>query len=49
VDVYDALTSDRPYRLAWNKEKALEYVQSQAGKYFDPNVAEKFIEMIKKD
>ena len=49
VDVYDAVTSDRPYRVAWTKEKALEYIQSQAGKYFDPNVAQKFIEMIKKD
>ena len=49
VDVYDAVTSDRPYRVAWTKEKALEYIQSQAGKYFDPNVAQKFIEMIKTD
>ncbi len=49
VDVYDAVTSDRPYRVAWTKEKALDYIQSQAGKYFDPNVAQKFVEMIKKD
>jgi len=49
VDVYDAVTSDRPYRVAWTEEKALEYIQSQAGKYFDPNVAQKFIEMINKD
>ena len=49
VDVYDAVTSDRPYRVAWTKEKALEYIQSEAGKYFDPNVVQKFIEMIKKD
>ncbi len=30
VDVYDALTSDRPYRLAWTKEKAIEHIQSEA-------------------
>jgi PAS domain S-box-containing protein len=49
VDVYDALTSDRPYRLAWTKEKALEHIQSEAGKYFDPNVVQEFVEVIKKD
>jgi PAS domain S-box-containing protein len=36
VDVWDALTSDRPYRKAWPKEKVLEYIQEQSGKHFDP-------------
>ncbi len=49
VDVYDALTSDRPYRQAWTKEKAIEHIQSEAGKYFDPNVVQEFVEVIKKD
>jgi len=35
VDVWDALTSDRPYRKAWKKENALEYIREQAGKHFD--------------
>ena len=38
VDVWDALTSDRPYRKAWPKEKTIEYIKSQAGKHFDPQV-----------
>jgi len=49
VDVYDALTSDRPYRRAWTKEKALEHIQSEAGTYFDPNVVQEFIEVINRD
>jgi PAS domain S-box-containing protein len=47
VDVWDALTSDRPYRSAWSQEKALEYIQEQSGKHFDPQVVEVFIKNIK--
>jgi HD-GYP domain-containing protein (c-di-GMP phosphodiesterase class II) len=36
VDVWDALTSDRPYRSAWTAEKAREYIRDQAGSHFDP-------------
>jgi len=43
ADVYDALTSDRPYRKAWPEKKALEYIQEQAGSHFDPQVAEVFL------
>ncbi len=42
VDVWDALTSDRPYRKAWSKEKAIEYIKSEAGTYFDPQVVNAF-------
>lgn len=42
VDVYDALTSDRPYRRAWTREKALEEIRFQSGKHFDPRVVEAF-------
>jgi putative two-component system response regulator len=45
VDVWDALTSDRPYRAAWTKEKALEYIQTQAGTHFDPSVVELFLKL----
>ena len=38
VDVWDALCSDRPYRKAWSKEKALEYIDSLSGTHFDPKV-----------
>lgn len=46
VDVWDALTSNRPYREAWSKEKALQYIQEQAGKHFDPKVVAVFIREI---
>lgn len=48
IDVYDALTSDRPYRKAWPKEKALAYIKEQSGKHFDPDLVEKFIDLINK-
>ncbi len=38
VDVWDALTSDRPYRPAWPEAKARAYIQEQSGKHFDPEV-----------
>ncbi len=44
VDVYDALISDRPYRKAWPKDKALEYIIQESGKQFDPDVIEVFTE-----
>ncbi|MFN3372877.1 MAG: PAS domain S-box protein, partial [Chloroflexus sp.] len=43
VDVYDALTSDRPYRAAWPPERALAYIREQAGRHFDPQVVEVFL------
>ena len=36
LDVYDALTSDRPYRPAWSREKAREYIRERGGQDFDP-------------
>ena len=46
VDVWDAVTSDRPYRPAWTREQALEYIREQSGKYFDPKVVETFFKLI---
>ncbi len=46
VDVFDALTSDRPYRTAWSRSKVIEYLQKQAGRYFDPQVVKLFLEII---
>ena len=48
VDVWDALSSDRPYRPAWNPESVIRYVKEQAGKQFDPEVVEKFFILIAK-
>ena len=46
VDVYDALTSDRPYRKAWSREKTIEYIIEQSGKHFDPHVVDMFMKLI---
>jgi PAS domain S-box-containing protein len=43
VDVWDALTSDRPYRKAWTQGKAREYLQEQSGSHFDPEIVTKFL------
>ena len=45
VDVYDALTSDRPYHEAIARDVALEHIQAQAGTAFDPDVVRVFKEM----
>ena len=49
VDVWDAITSDRPYRKAWTQEKAMEYIRSLAGTHFDPAVVERFVELKQKE
>ena len=46
VDVWDALTSDRPYRQAWEREKVLAYIKEESGKHFDPKVVEAFLQLI---
>jgi PAS domain S-box-containing protein len=46
VDVWDALLSDRPYRSAWPKEQALDYIKEQSGKHFDPQIVEIFLRML---
>lgn len=46
VDVWDAVTSNRPYRPAWTEEQALEYVRGQSGSHFDPQAVELFLRMI---
>jgi putative nucleotidyltransferase with HDIG domain len=44
IDVYDALTSDPPYRAAWSPHDALEHIRHRAGSDFDPAVVEVFAE-----
>ena len=46
VDVYDALTTDRPYRKAWSKEQTLGYIREQSGKHFSPIAVRAFLEMM---
>ncbi len=45
IDVYDALSSDRPYRKAWAPDKVVTYIREQAGKHFDPTAAAQFLAM----
>jgi PAS domain S-box-containing protein len=46
TDVWDALTSDRPYRPAWSTQDAYNYIAEQAGKYFDPEITEAFFMLV---
>jgi putative nucleotidyltransferase with HDIG domain len=48
VDVWDAITTDRPYRKGWPRKKALKYIREQSGKYFDPQLVEIFLEEMEK-
>ena len=47
IDVYDALTSDRPYRKAWPEAKVKLYLREQAGQHFDPAAVEALFSMLK--
>ncbi len=49
ADVYQALTSDRPYRKAYTKEKAIKILKEGAGSHFDPHLVEVFINFLKKE
>ena len=46
ADVWDALTSDRPYRPAWTQEDALIFIREQSGSHFDPQVVDLFFRVI---
>lgn len=46
IDVYDALTSDRPYRAAWPVEKAVAYLREEAGRHFDPFAVNAFLRLL---
>ena len=47
VDVWDALTSDRPYRPAWTEEKVREHILASSGTHFDPQVVDLFMQLPK--
>jgi len=49
VDVWDALTSDRPYRAAWSKEEVTEHIQSLSGTHFEPKAVELFLKVMSTD
>jgi len=43
ADVFDALTSERPYKKAWSYEDAMQYLKDQSSKHFDPKFIEIFL------
>ena len=49
VDVWDALVSDRPYRLAWPQARVLEHLHSLAGTHFDPALVPIFLRLLQAD
>jgi HD-GYP domain-containing protein (c-di-GMP phosphodiesterase class II) len=46
VDIWDALHNERVYREAWPEEEVLEYLKKTAGIELDPDIVEKFLELI---
>ena len=46
VDVWDALSSDRPYRKPWTPDEVKAYLLGEAGKYFDPQVVNVFVGLV---
>ncbi len=45
ADVYDALTSVRPYKRAWSVDEAFAHIRAQAGEHFDPRLAHLFLQL----
>lgn len=45
VDVFDALTSARPYKEAWEPERAVEWLRKESGGHFDPRVVDAFLRL----
>lgn len=43
ADVFDALTSERPYKKAWSLERASEHILASAGTHFDPQCVAAFL------
>ncbi|MFT3895657.1 MAG: HD domain-containing phosphohydrolase [Anaerolineales bacterium] len=48
ADVWDALTSRRPYRQSWSKEKTLQHIRANGGIHFDPQIVDIFVEYMQK-
>lgn len=48
ADVFDALTSKRPYKRAWSVQDAVEYLQAEQGRHFDPACVQAFLTQLDK-
>ena len=47
-DVYDALRTHRPYRVAWETSAVLDYIERGAGTDFDPDIARTFVDLMRR-
>ena len=45
ADVFDALTSKRPYKEAWSSERGIAAIEADSGKHFDPGVVAAFVSL----
>jgi putative two-component system response regulator len=46
ADVFDALTSERPYKKAWTVDAALELIKAESGRHFDPSLVPLFLDQL---
>lgn len=46
ADVFDALTTERPYKKAWSVDEAIEFMKEQSGKHFEPRLVDMFLEIL---
>lgn len=46
VDVYDALTNDRPYRRAWSESEVRAHLRAERGRQFDPEMVDAFLALL---
>jgi response regulator RpfG family c-di-GMP phosphodiesterase len=49
VDVWDSLLSNQTYRPAWEEAAVLEYIRQESGKLFDPEITNRFLELLAQD
>ncbi|PJZ45802.1 HD domain-containing phosphohydrolase [Leptospira brenneri] len=48
ADVFDALTTERPYKKAWEVDTAIEFLKKESGTHFDPVLVNQFISVLPK-
>lgn len=46
ADVFDALTHARPYKRAWNHQKAMEFIEQESRRHFDPALVPAFLSVV---
>ncbi len=46
ADVFDALTTERPYKEAWPVEDSIQLIKDESGEHFDPNLVEAFLQIL---